>query len=283
MTQANTIAFCADDYGLAPGVSLAIRNLIDQGRLSATSCMTGSPHWPEAAQAIRPLTGKAHIGLHITLSDQRPLTLMPKTAPNGKLPKIEKLIIDSHLGRIDRDEIRGEITAQVNAFTTHFGRPPDYLDGHQHCHTLPLIRDMVLEVWAGPMARHGWVRNCWESPLGVLSRGIDVARALIIGGLGLGMLRRMKRLGVPHNASFRGIYDLTDRVPFPELVKKFLADPQPHTLMMVHPGFVDDALKAVDPLTDQREREYAYLASDQFAEALDKRGLRLAKLFDPLP
>ena len=31
---------------------------------------------------------------------------------------------------------------------------------------------------------------------------------------------------------------------------------------MCHPGFVDAELERLDPLTTQREREYAYLAGD---------------------
>lgn len=278
MTTHQTLTFCADDYGLAPGVSQAIRALIEQRRLHATSCMTGSPHWPDAATAIRPLAPLAHIGLHVTLTDQTPLTPMPKTAPQGKLPPIENLIINAHLGRLDQDEIRAEIKAQVDAFITHFGRAPDYLDGHQHAHELPMIQDILLDVWAGPMNGRGWIRNCWESPWALISRRIDPVRALIIGAMGLRLLGKMKRLGIPHNQSFRGVYDLTDRVPFSRLVDRFIAQPKPQTLIMVHPGFVDDALRAVDPVTDQREREYAYLASDQFAHSLDQRGITLAPL-----
>ena len=33
---------------------------------------------------------------------------------------------------------------------------------------------------------------------------------------------------------------------------------------MCHPGFVDAELERLDPLTTQREREYAYLAGDAF-------------------
>lgn len=279
MSTHQTLTFCADDYGLAPGVSHAIRALIEQGRLHATSCMTGSPHWPDAATAIRPLAPMAQIGLHVTLTDQTPLTRMPKTAPHGKLPTIQSLIINAHLGRLDHDEIEAEITAQVDAFITHFGRAPDYLDGHQHAHELPIIQDILLDVWAGPMNRRGWIRNCWESPWALIARRIDPVRALIIGSMGLGLLAKMKRLGVPHNHSFRGIYDLTDRAPFAQLLERFIAAPKPQTLIMVHPGFVDDALRAVDPVTDQREREYAYLASEQFAQSLDRRGLKLGPLF----
>ena len=56
---------CADDYGLAPGVGRAIRNLIERGRLSATSCMTAGRFWPEEARLLQPLggheIGRAHV------------------------------------------------------------------------------------------------------------------------------------------------------------------------------------------------------------------------------
>ena len=38
------IWLCADDYGMAPGVNTAIRELIQQRRLNATSVMTAAPH-----------------------------------------------------------------------------------------------------------------------------------------------------------------------------------------------------------------------------------------------
>jgi hypothetical protein len=45
---------------------------------------------------------------------------------------------------------------------------------------------------------------------------------------------------------------------------------------MCHPGFVDDELRRLDPLTTLREREYAYLASDGLPAALAAKGLALA-------
>ena len=35
-------------------------------------------------------------------------------------------------------------------------------------------------------------------------------------------------------------------------------------LVMCHPGFVDDVLVSLDPLTTQREHEHAYLAGERF-------------------
>ena len=42
MTQppVRRIVLCADDYGIAPGVSAAIRDLVARGRINATSAMT---------------------------------------------------------------------------------------------------------------------------------------------------------------------------------------------------------------------------------------------------
>ena len=39
-------------------------------------------------------------------------------------------------------------------------------------------------------------------------------------------------------------------------------------LIMCHPGFVDDILVSLDPLTVQREHEHAFLGGEQFPELL---------------
>ena len=37
---------------------------------------------------------------------------------------------------------------------------------------------------------------------------------------------------------------------------------------MCHPGFVDETLVSLDPLTTQREREHAFLGSEHFPPLL---------------
>ncbi|MDA8231006.1 MAG: ChbG/HpnK family deacetylase [Magnetospirillum sp.] len=281
MTQPSptpTVTLCADDYGLAPGVSRAIRDLIVLGRLNATGCMTGSAYWPEAAKDIAPLADRADIGLHITLTEQRPLGPMPSLAPGGTLPTVESVIKRAVTGRLDRAEIAAEVNRQFDAFEAEMGRAPDFLDGHHHVHQLPTVRDVVLDVWRDRMGGRGWVRSCWEPPLAILSRRVDAVRALIISELGRGFRRMLVRAGVPHNGSFRGVYDLSDRVPYGDLFRAFTDSPAPRTLVMCHPGFVDDALKAADRLTGQREVEFRFLASEECGKSLADRGIRLARL-----
>lgn len=273
------ITLCADDYGLAPGVSDAILALIDLGRLQATGCMTGSPHWPHAAPLLRAMEGKADCGVHLTLTDQVPLGAMPSLAPGGRFPSLPELLKRSLTRRLDRAEIKAELLRQIDAFEEHFGRAPDFLDGHHHVHQMPVIGGVVLELWRERLGGHGWVRSCVEPLPAILRRGIDPIRATIISSLGLGFRRRLKALGVPHNTSFRGVYDFSGRVPFGQLFRRFTDTPGPRALMMVHPGKVDEALRAADTLTAQREVELAFLASDACPLSLADRGISLRRLF----
>ena len=47
-------------------------------------------------------------------------------------------------------------------------------------------------------------------------------------------------------------------------------------VVMCHPGFVDETLISLDPLTYQREREYAFLAGDGFPKLLAANNITLA-------
>lgn len=272
------ITLCADDYGLAPGVSHAIRALIAQGRLQATGCMTGSPFWPQEAPALKALDGQADIGLHVTLTDQRPLGAMPRLAPEGRLPALPTLLKRALSRRLDTTEIAAELDRQLDAFEAHFGRPPDFIDGHHHVHQFPVIGDVVLAAWRRRVGK-GWIRSCVEPRAAIMARGVDPLRALVISELGYGFRRKLKAAGVPHNLSFRGVYDFSGRVPFAELFRRFTDKPGPRSLMMVHPGLVDDALEAADCLTHQREAEFRFLASDECALSLERRHLTLSRLF----
>jgi predicted glycoside hydrolase/deacetylase ChbG (UPF0249 family) len=46
-------------------------------------------------------------------------------------------------------------------------------------------------------------------------------------------------------------------------------------VVMCHPGFVDDVLVGLDPLTVQREQEFAFLRSDNLLPLLAASGVTL--------
>ncbi|HYD66235.1 ChbG/HpnK family deacetylase [Azospirillum sp.] len=269
------VILCADDYGLSPGVGAAIRDLIERGRLTATSCMTVCPSWPAEATLLKPLADMADVGLHLTLTDQRPLGPMPALAPNGTLPPLGALMRKAFSGALKPAEITAEVDRQVAAFTEHFGAPPAYIDGHQHVHQLPVVRDAV----AAALSRlpGAYVRLCREPRRAIVRRGVAVPKTLLISELGGGLAALARASGIPGNTSFRGVYDFSGKVPFGDLMARFLDEPGGRTLVMVHPGIPDEELRRADPLVDQRAVEYDYLKGPAFADLLAARGLRLGR------
>ena len=47
---------------------------------------------------------------------------------------------------------------------------------------------------------------------------------------------------------------------------------------MCHPGYVDDALRRLDPVVDSRERELGFLLSADFRDLLRRKGATLVRL-----
>jgi len=264
------IWLCADDYGLSPGVNRAIRDLIMRGRLNATSVMVVGPaigrdevNALNAAVANHP---NCAIGLHATLTAPfTPLTMHFRPLDGGLFPPLPKLLRLSLARRIDGEIVGAELMAQIAAFAALFGRVPDYVDGHQHVQLFPKVRDGFLAA-VKAAAPNAWVRQCGRSarPAG----RIGPPKALLLDTLSAQFRRRASRHDLAFNPGFAGAYDFSRAPDFGALLGGFL-DGLPHQgLVMCHPGFVDDTLIELDPLTHQREREHVFLASDDFPRLL---------------
>jgi len=272
------LILCADDYAIAPGVSRGILSLIERGRLTATNCLTVSRFWPEHAGWLKPYADTADIGLHLALTLLTPLGAMPRTAPAGRLPAIKDLTIASWRGKLDLGEIAAELGRQLDAFEAAFGRPPAFLDGHQHVHQLPGIRDVVVELWRRRLARHGtWLRRTDEPLAVILHRGVECTKSAIISLLGRGLGLEAQAAGIPTNDGFAGVQDFSGRVPYAALFECFLKSPRGRHLVMCHPGHVDDELRQVDEVTDAREEELRFFAGDAFPAAVARHGLVLSR------
>lgn len=271
------LILCADDFGLSPGVSEGIASLAEAGRLSAISCMAGMPHWPEAAPRLAALGDRCDVGLHITLTDHPPLGRMPGLAPAGTLPPLGRLFAAAFTRRLDRQEVAAEIARQWDAFIQAHGRYPDFVDGHQHVHLLPGIREAVLALLMQcPEENRLWLRVCWEPPARVLARRIAAPKAMLLAMLSLPLRRAAARLGLAANDSFRGVHAFAADADYAQMFPQFLHGRARRPLIMCHPGLVDDALRAADAVVEPRAREYAYLASSRFPADLAAAGWRLA-------
>jgi len=276
-TARRHIWLCADDYGISRSVNAAIRDLILRGRLNATSVMTAAPHFDaEEAEALDELnsgTTRAALGLHVTLTGPfKPLSDGFKPLGHGHFLPLNKMMRAAMMRRFNVQRLTIEVAMQVEAFVMAFGRPPDFIDGHQHVHLFPQVRDAVLKV-AAEAAPDAWLRQCGR--LRAAGRR-NSRKELVLDVLSLGFRRKARRLGVAVNPAFAGAYDFHDEPDFAKVFPRFLAGLPDGGLIMCHPGFVDAELKRLDPLTGQREREFAYFNSDEFPRMLGEHGFALA-------
>jgi chitin disaccharide deacetylase len=261
---------CADDYGISPGVNRGIRELIARGRLNATSVMVvGAAIGRDeitSLQAAAAQSPRCAIGLHATLTAPfRPLTMHFQPVDGGQFLSFPKLLRAGLARRLDPEIIRAELMVQLAAFRDLFGRAPDFVDGHQHAQLFPQVRDGFLAA-VKEAAPGAWVRQCGRR-LPLMQR-LAAPKALVLDMLSARFRTRATRAGLSFNPGFAGAYDFSKAPDFAALMGGFLAGLPEGGLVMCHPGFVDDVLTGLDPLTGQREREYAFLAGEQFPQLL---------------
>jgi predicted glycoside hydrolase/deacetylase ChbG (UPF0249 family) len=266
------LILCADDYGLSPGVSDGIRDLIALGRLNATSVMVASPHFDGlTARALlasdssdRPVS----IGLHVTLT-------APFTPLSGgpAFPALNTLLARASLRLVDRAALLREIALQLDTFEAAFGRLPDFVDGHQHVQLFPVIREAFLGT-VSVKAPAAWVRQCGSAR--PLSRRLSDRKALLLDVLSRRFRDLARQAGLRTNPAFAGTYDFAGATPFADLFPSFLADLPDLSVVMCHPGHPDAALAVLDPVTDRRAEEFLYLSGEDFADTLDAHETVLA-------
>jgi predicted glycoside hydrolase/deacetylase ChbG (UPF0249 family) len=264
------IWLCADDYGLAEGVNRAIRDLISHGRLNATSVMVVGPAIGRAEvaalQEAAANSPRCAIGLHVTLTAPfRPLTMHFRPTDGGLFLPFPNLLRAGLLRRLDPEMIEDEVLAQLAAFRELFGRAPDFVDGHQHAQLFPQVRDGFLRA-VKEAAPDAWVRQ--GGRLKPLAGLLGAPKAAVLDILSAQFRKRAARAGIAFNPAFAGAYDFSKAPDFGMLMGEFLAGLPDGGLVMCHPGFVDETLESLDPLTTQREAEHAYLASDRFPALL---------------
>ena len=253
--------------GSAEGVNRAIRDLISRGRLNATSVMVvGAAIGRDEVAALQDAAAnspRCAIGLHATLTAPfRPLTMHFRPTRWRHVPAVSETAAHRACcgGSIPRS-IEDELLAQLAAFKELFGRAPDFVDGHQHAQLFPQVRDAFLRA-VKEAAPGAWVRQ--GGRIQPLAKRLGAPKALVLDILSAQFRKRAARAGIPFNPAFAGAYDFSQAPDFGVLMRQFLDGLPEGGLVMCHPGFVDETLVSLDPLTTQREAEHAYLAGDAF-------------------
>lgn len=254
------IILCADDFALTDGVSTGIAELAADGRLSATSVLVTGPHWPVHVDHLQSLRQRLAVGLHFNLTLGRPLGAMPWLCPQGAFPPVGTVVRSSIARHIEPVEIATELGRQLDAFEAGFGAAPDFIDGHQHVHALPVVRGALLDILQRRYAgRALLVRDPADTAAAILGRSAAVKKSLVLATLARGFGDAVRAAGFLTNTSFSGVSAFDERKSYRAELDRFFLLPTLRHLVMCHPGFVDDELPTLDPVVGRRLDELSTL------------------------
>jgi predicted glycoside hydrolase/deacetylase ChbG (UPF0249 family) len=149
----------ADDIGMHPAVDHAAIALAETGVLTSVSVMSlGNP----LSDAIRIFRGYGvDIGLHLDLTSDM------ANRRYGTDATIKSMIVQSYRGQLNLPQLRDIVRDQIERFAEHVGMLPAFIDGHEHVHQLPMVRDALMDVLDEMSANYRpYLRNttprCWR-------------------------------------------------------------------------------------------------------------------------
>jgi predicted glycoside hydrolase/deacetylase ChbG (UPF0249 family) len=274
------IAIAVDDVGLHPGICEAVLELAHVGRVQAAGCMVGGDRWAADAIEMRQLPRtQVELGLHFDLTEV-PLRMKP-------VRRLPLLWTAAYARTLPKAALVNEIDAQLDAFERAIGRPPDFVDGHQHVHQLPVIRAVLLERLSRRYAgTRPWLRATrrpfpaqGDTPRPSPDRTPlrEAFKPWLIELLGAKALATgAASAGFAQNRALIGSYDFSggaDR--YARLVAAWLDAAADGDLLMTHPS---TSHFAADDLRHARQNELTVLAGDAFGAALNARSMILATI-----
>jgi predicted glycoside hydrolase/deacetylase ChbG (UPF0249 family) len=260
-----TLVVNADDLGLTVGVNDGIFDAHDRGILTSASLMATAP---AAANAI--CRARSHptlgIGVHLTLVDGTPM-LPPDRVPtlvqdDGRFHRSWRpFIVACLMGRISMDDVERELAAQIE-YAVSQGITPTHLDSHKHVHLFPPVFESVVRLarrFRIHVVRVPYERTMADLPLCVWAH----------------QNYRLAALQGVSTPQFVG-RALTGVMTGEGLAAALRSLPAGHTELMVHPGYVDHALRQLPTrLLASRETEVSLLTSSAVGQLVIGQNIHL--------
>ena len=189
------------------------------------------------------------------------------------------LLRKAYLGQLDINVVTAEIQTQVDAFTQVMNAYPDFIDGHEHCHQLPVVRNGLLSIVSKIGLSHPiFVRSTSRGWRDFFSLYDFPKRQLITLLGGLVLKNKLNQKKISTNSSFAGIYHLNKSKNYSHYFNKFLSSIQNGGLIMCHPG--NPSTDPNDPQAGYRHYELNYFDSDEYLTALNMHGATLIQKED---
>jgi predicted glycoside hydrolase/deacetylase ChbG (UPF0249 family) len=276
------ITLCVDDFGLHQGVDTSALLLMAMGRLGAVSVMVDAPTARAGAErlseALQGGPSGVDVGLHLNLTSPFAASTAQSAAPRAprepgafRCVRLRMLIALCYSRLLDPVVTRREIHRQCALFERLFGRAPDHVDGHEHVHQLPVVRQALVDVL---MQRYGWRRPWLRRTRAPRGHALTQAgRVALLGDRGLARLAR--RMGYAQNNHLLGIHGFTsDPLVYQDRIAGWLSACSDGDLLMCHPSIWTTEPGA---LLRQRMAEHDVLSGPGFEQQLAAAGVVLSR------
>ncbi|XP_026878969.2 carbohydrate deacetylase [Electrophorus electricus] len=142
------LVITGDDFGYCDRRNRGIVDCFQAGGISNVSLLVNAASAENAAELAK--RHRIPIGLHANLSEGAPVCQELKTSSllnkdgffHGKMGFRQVL----QSGQMNMAEVEAELRAQIKRFCELTGRLPSHMDGHQHVHVLPEVREVFAQV-----------------------------------------------------------------------------------------------------------------------------------------
>lgn len=272
-SAATRVAVCIDDLGLHGGITEAAVELVAAGRVSALACLSEAPGWRAAAAVLRAaeVVERTDLGLHLCFTEE--------WSRSSQRASLTVFIARAFARRLDAASLLDDVRRQLDAFEDAVGAPPHFVDGHQHVHQLPIIRDVLLaELGRRYADTRPWLRNTLppKRPMLAAWSNADDRKHRIIAALGAGRFRALAlRHGFAQNQRLLGVYGFEGSTrDYAQRWQRWSREAGDLDLLMCHPG----RQHASDPIGPAREAELHALREASTWEAWLDRAPRIVRL-----
>lgn len=272
---ARPVIINVDDLGLSTAVNDAVIHLAELGRIGASSYMVGGTITDSDINRLNQLN--VDIGLHLDL------TGIFSSALRGSLKSI---IVASYLRRFNPMQVGDVIKQQLDGFEERFNRAPIFIDGHQHIHQFPVIREGLIKELTNRYSDE--IAKDMLSARATTPLINDVKSWIIYILGGYAWRKSCQHHQILTNDKFGGVYGFdADRQQLAMLWEKWLQSAPCHTanvsptLIMCHPAIPDSGSDSwQDEIKGAREIEYEWLISEDFEELLAQYEVKLMRWSD---
>ena len=277
----------ADDLGWSEGVNRGIAEAHRHGIVTSTSLLANGAAFVLAVELARTTPGLG-VGVHLNLSDGPPAaereTVTSLLNDNGEFAgSPESLLLRIARRGVDVGEVEREWEAQISK-VREAGISPTHLDGHKHVHMLPGLFEIALRLAKRheiPAVRVAHEESRLRTALAAgREQNAGIVMRQGVQARGLKLLARdaremAERAGIATADYFCGIAQ-TGELTRQGVERLLRALPEGTTELMVHPGYLDDALKkSPTRLRESREEELRILTDTGIRNLVASEGIRL--------